>query len=230
MLRRLFLGFIVAFGVSWLAACERDSPTAPGTVCVVSLTPEVADIGREGGTANLVIVASDPTCAWTVLRSVTWVTLLQNFNGPGSTTLRYEVQANPLSEVRTATLTIGNSTHTIRQEGQPPPVCTYLLTPTNASFIDDGGEGTAMVSAGSTCAWTASSNATWVTITSGGQGTGNGTITYRVSPNVDVTSRTATITVQGQTLIVLQEGATTTAARAPSSGMPPAAPLVGMHP
>jgi len=45
-----------------------------------------------------------------------------------------------------------------------------------------GGEGTVAVAAPSGCAWTAVSNATWITITGGASGAGGGTVTYTVAP------------------------------------------------
>ena len=55
----------------------------------------------------------------------------------------------------------------------------------------------------SACAWTASSNASWITITSGASGTGNGRVGYLVLPNVGG-SRTGTLTVAGETFTVSQ--------------------------
>ena len=43
-----------------------------------------------------------------------------------------------------------------------------------------GGAASVAVTTTSGCAWTASESLTWVTITSGGSGTGNGTVNYTV--------------------------------------------------
>jgi hypothetical protein len=42
------------------------------------------------------------------------------------------------------------------------------------------------------------SNATFITITSGSSGTGNGTVNYSVAANTGTTSRTGTMTIAGQ--------------------------------
>ena len=52
-----------------------------------------------------------------------------------------------------------------------------------ASFGASGGTGKITVSAGPSCAWTASPAAAWITISSGASGTGNGTVTYNVAAN-----------------------------------------------
>jgi hypothetical protein len=54
------------------------------------------------------------------------------------------------------------------------------------------------------CAWTATSNANWITFTSDTSGTGNGIVTYLVSDNFATTPRTATLTIAGQTFTVHQ--------------------------
>jgi uncharacterized protein (TIGR03437 family) len=86
--------------------------------------------------------------------------------------------------------------------------CTYSLSPTSASPGAAQTSGTITVTAGTGCAWTAASNATsWITITGGASGTGNGTVSYTVAANTGTTSRTGTITVGGQTFTVTQAAA-----------------------
>ena len=53
------------------------------------------------------------------------------------------------------------------------------------------------MTAGTGCGWTATSNDTWITISSGGSGTGNGTVNYTVAANTGTSSRTGTMTVAG---------------------------------
>ena len=49
----------------------------------------------------------------------------------------------------------------------PPPVsCTYSLTPADATVTAAGGSGTATLRTEDACAWTASTNAAWLTLTS----------------------------------------------------------------
>ena len=60
------------------------------------------------------------------------------------------------------------------------------------------------VSTTSACSWTASSNASWITITSGASGSGNGSLAYSFAANTG-DSRTGTLTIAGQTYTVTQE-------------------------
>ena len=61
--------------------------------------------------------------------------------------------------------------------------CSYSLSANNQSFSSSGGPGSVNVVTTSGCAWTATSNANFVSITSGASGTGNGTVSYTVAAN-----------------------------------------------
>lgn len=74
-------------------------------------------------------------------------------------------------------MTIAGRTFTVTQDGG----CTYTLSPASATFGCAGGTSSFTVSASnSACAWTASENRAWTSITSGSSGTGGGTIGYTV--------------------------------------------------
>jgi hypothetical protein len=60
------------------------------------------------------------------------------------------------------------------------------------------------VSTGSTCAWTARSNDSWITVTAGASGTGNGTVRFTVAANPGK-KRNGTLTVAGDTVRVEQD-------------------------
>jgi Tol biopolymer transport system component len=63
--------------------------------------------------------------------------------------------------------------------------------------------GTVNATAAGGCSWTAVSNAGWITVTSGANGSGNGAVGYSVAVNSGV-ARTGSITVAGQTFTVMQ--------------------------
>src|SRR5439155_167087 len=71
-----------------------------------------------------------------------------------------------------------------------------------------------------TCGWTATDSATWITITSGASGTGNGTVSYSVTANTSATPRTGTLTIAGQTFTVNQAGVACTFTLSPTSVSP----------
>src|SRR5262245_46000566 len=94
-----------------------------------------------------------------------------------------------------------------RSQCQPFPV----------SALFRGGTGSFTVTSQGGCAWTASSGAGWITITSGASGSGNGTVAFTVSANTATTSRTGTITAGGQTFTVTQAAAPCTYVLSPVS-------------
>lgn len=95
----------------------------------------------------------------------------------------------------------GNYTLSLRSQS-----CTYAVTPSSQSFGSGSGAGSLSVLTDSGCGWTASSNASWLSITSAATGTGNSNISYSVAANTSSSSRTGIISVQGQTHTVTQAG------------------------
>lgn len=86
--------------------------------------------------------------------------------------------------------------------------CTFSISPTSSSQPAGGGTASVSVTAGAGCAWTAVSNAAFITITAGSSGSGNGTVSYSVSSNAGTSSRTGTMTIAGLTFTVTQAGTT----------------------
>jgi hypothetical protein len=110
------------------------------------------------------------------------------------------VSANT-GDARSGTLTVAGQAVTVTQAAAP--ACTFTASPMSQSFSDRGGDGRVTVDASaSSCAWTATSNAGWITVTSGG-GTGDGDVRYTVSVNTGA-ARTGTLTAAGQTITISQ--------------------------
>lgn len=83
--------------------------------------------------------------------------------------------------------------------------CSYSISPSTASHVSAGGTGTFQVSASSGCSWSASSDMSWITITSGG-GSGDGVVTYTVAGTTSVSARTGRITIQDRIFTITQTG------------------------
>jgi len=87
----------------------------------------------------------------------------------------------------------------------PPPVCTYTIGSSGASYTASGGSGSVSVTVtDSRCTWTATSNTSWITVTGGSTGLGNGTVNYQVAFNNTGIDRTGTLTIAGETFTVSQ--------------------------
>jgi bacillolysin len=165
--------------------------------CTWTLDPTGASYGSAGGSGNVGVTAGTG-CAWTAASNDTWITVTGGSSGSGNGTVSYGV-APSATPARTGTMTIGGQTFTVEQASG----CTYALDPTSASFGSDGGSGTVAVTAGTGCAWTAASHDSWITVTGGSSGSGNGTVSYGVAPSA-TPARTGTMTIGGQTFTVEQ--------------------------
>ncbi|MCE5265311.1 MAG: fibronectin type III domain-containing protein [Deltaproteobacteria bacterium] len=94
--------------------------------------------------------------------------------------------------------------------------CTYAISPASQSFTAAAGSGTVTVTATAGCSWTATEAASWVTITSGASGTGNGTVRYTVAANTGA-ARSATMAVAGRSFTISQAAGACTYAISPAS-------------
>jgi hypothetical protein len=85
--------------------------------------------------------------------------------------------------------------------------CSYSISPPSQSFPGNGsisGSAIVTVTTATGCNWTAFSNASFINITSGSSGTGNGTVQYSVAANGTTAIRNGTLTIAGQTFTVYQ--------------------------
>jgi len=91
--------------------------------------------------------------------------------------------------------------------GTETEFCTYSINPESQIFTYSGGAGSIAVNASlNGCQWTAVSNDNWVTITSGNNGSGTGTVNFSVGQNLSTVTREGTITVAGITFRIIQHG------------------------
>jgi len=167
--------------------------------CSFSITPGLDIFGINGGTGS-VTVNTAAGCAWTASANASWLTLIGGHGGTGNGTVNYSVAANS-GTYRTGTMTIAGRTFSVAQVGS----CNATIGPTSKSFFSGGGTGTVYVRAPAGCNWTASSNSSWVTITSATTGSGDGSITYSVAVNGTGAPRTASLSIAGELFTVTQD-------------------------
>ena len=171
------------------------------TACTYDVFPDSQSFGSTGGNGNIGITTLNG-CPWTATTDVSWITLgVGNGGGSGSTAVTYWVNGNQTTQTRTGTITVAGHVTTITQEGI---TCSYDISPANRSFTSDGGSDYVNMAAADACSWTATSNDSWITITSGGSGSGWGTIYYSAATNPTGSPRTGTISIVGQTFSVFQ--------------------------
>jgi Putative binding domain, N-terminal len=103
------------------------------------------------------------------------------------------------------------------QEAAP---CAFDVRPGNLTISPAGGSIAASVSALNGCTWAASVNVSWITVTSGARGNGDGAATFSVAANTGPL-RSANITIAGQTFSVTQD-ASGSVSSGPGPGPAPA--------
>jgi len=94
----------------------------------------------------------------------------------------------------------------VREVDDEAPACSYTLDRTSGDFVVQGGSDAVNVTTSPSCAWTAVSQAVWISVDSGLSYTGTATVTYTVAENTASSSRTGTLTIAGETFTVHQTG------------------------
>ncbi len=191
-------------------AGQTATVTQAGVPCSFTASPTAATPGGNGGALSVTVTAQ-AGCNWTATTATSWITITGGSSGSGNGTVNYTVAVNPASTTRTGSLTVAGQTVTVTQDA----ACAFTVSPLAPTPSAAGGAATLTVTSGAGCGWTAVSNATWITITSGSSGTANGSVGYNVTANATSSSRTGTMTVAGQTVPVTQP-TSLTAPTAPS--------------
>lgn len=130
--------------------------------------------------------------------------------------LPYSYDSSPPSRRRSYVSTNGFSFSIVDDLGVPGNLsfravarlanaCNYSISPTSQNFTATGGAGAISVTTTAGCAWTASTNDSFITITTP-SGSGPGNANFSVAPNSTTATRTGTILVAGQSFTVTQTG------------------------
>ncbi|MBF0536980.1 MAG: DUF1566 domain-containing protein [Nitrospirae bacterium] len=201
----------------WGGDCSGTSSTCPLTMsatksvtatftpsCNFAITPTSKTFTLSGGSDNVTVTAVTG-CTWSATSNVSWISVTSGSSGSGNGSVFYSVTANTGALQRIGTMTIAGKTFTVTQDGTG---CTYSITPTGKQFTSSVGNDSVSVTAPTECTWSAASNFSWITVTSGSSGSGNGSVTYSVTANTDAGQRMGTMTIAGQTFNVTQDGAT----------------------
>jgi hypothetical protein len=183
-----------------LSVAGRTVTVSQASGCSYSATPTTVSIGAVGGTGTPISVSAGSGCTWTAASNVGWVTILTGATGTGGGSVTYAVQPNT-GAARNGTLTVAGQSVTISQGA----ACVYNISPMNHTFEKGGGSEKVSVTTQTGCTWTAVSNDSWITVTSGSSGTGNGNVMYSVAANNTGNNRTGTMTVAGFTYTVTEK-------------------------
>jgi len=180
--------------------------------CTYSVTPSSLPNVQPSGGSGTISVNTQAGCAWGFSTDSMWITLSSptavNGQVTGSGLLNYVIAATTLPTTQTGNIFINGPTPAIDiPVTQGAASCSMTLNPA-ANTISAAG-GTSSFGVQTSCTWVASSNTTWITVSSPSStspsgtvpsvsGTGNGTVPFTAQPNGCVDPQTGTITVTSQ--------------------------------
>lgn len=166
------------------------SPSSPWTL------PSLAN----GWSVSVFVSPAD--AQWSATSNASWITITPAFPTIGNATVQFGVTDNTAAAPRTGTISVGGSVYTITQLGSS----TLSLSSTSTTIGAGSAVGSVNVNTFVGITWTATTNAAWLTITSGASGTGSGTVTWSAVANPNTTARVGTLTIGGQAYTVNQAG------------------------
>jgi Putative binding domain, N-terminal/Viral BACON domain len=183
--------------------------------CSYTVAPLTTSVTAAGGAGTPIAVQTADGCAWTAGSNAAWLSIASGASGTAAGSVGFTALPNT-GGARTGTLTIAGQSVTITQAGATTASCTYTVNPTSLSLAATNGAGTVAVTATAGCAWTAAATVPWLSVTSGGSGTGDGGVTIAASDNTGA-ARSGTVTVANLTVTVNQAAAACSFAVSPTS-------------
>src|SRR5205823_3283155 len=150
-----------------------------GQGCTFSLSSNSASATAAGGFGTFDVRAASG-CAWAANSNAAWLSIASGATGSGNGTVQYSAASNTGPD-RSGTITAAGQTFTVTQSAG----CSYSISPTTQNIASGGGPLTVTVTAPAGCSWNATSTAAWITVSSGGSGSGGGTVQLAIAPNPD---------------------------------------------
>lgn len=193
-------------------------------VCNPSISPSSQSVAAAGASGSVTVTAASG-CTWTATSGTGWINITSGATGSGGGSVGYSIDSNGGATQRTGTATIAGQVFSVTQAAATTS-CSFALDSTSDDPAAGGGTGSVRVTTDDGCAWTASSDASWLTITRGTSGSGSGTVRYSVSANTG-SSRTGHMKIAGMVFTVVQDGAACSYAISPSSIQAPASGATG---
>ena len=181
--------------------------------CAYGISPSSQNVSA-GGSNGTVSVTTAAGCPWTSSSGASWITISSGGSGSGDGQVGYTVASNT-GPARQGSLTIAGRTFSVSQESG----CTFDISPSGSSVPATASNGSVSVTAGGGCAWTASSGASWISITNGASGNGAGQVAYSVAANSGP-ARQSSLTVAGRAFTISQASGCTYSVSPTSADVP----------
>ncbi|MFL6274729.1 MAG: BACON domain-containing protein [Blastocatellia bacterium] len=202
------IGNFAKFNPPTIANGKVYVPTFSGQLHVYGLLPVIAPTGaafEASGDEGRIQISATPGIHWAAQTTDPWI-MLKSASGNGDGEVTYIVRDNFAGSPREGTISVAGRTFAIKQAGEMETDCTSTIAPAYTAVAAQGGSGSLTVSTPEHCSWQAESNVSWITITSGCCGIGDGQITYTVAANTGAGGRKGVISVGSQSFAVKQAG------------------------
>ena len=213
MAARLFAVWLAMLATVAAAGCTESTTSIAqpsSSKCQITATNQPASYPSAGGRGS-VSIAATRDCGWSISSNASWIALAGERSGSGDAVINYTVSENPVPSARSGMLNVEAVQLPVSQAAAP---CTYAIAPSEASIAAAGGAHSVAVTTTSGCAWSAASNASWITVSNGATGNASATVSLSIGANAG-TAREGTVTVAGRTFVARQ------AAASGSPGNPP---------
>jgi hypothetical protein len=213
--------FIAGLGDNRVRRVAGVGVPSPPVGCGFSLSPSRESFTAQGGLGSFNL-NTGAGCDWFLSFSDAWIAPvspgpLSPGGGPprgaGPRKIIFSVAANT-GAARSGSISVGGQSFDVNQQGFS---CTIFVNPGRLAFAGAGGNSTLVVNAPPGCFWSATSNDSWITIVSGGDGFGSGRVILRASPNTDG-ARSGTININGIAGGTIVSVLTVSVAQSPTTG------------
>src|SRR5262249_5267157 len=157
----------VALALAWSLAAVSCTSSSLGVTtpsearCQVSVQNSITATAPAAGTSGTLALTTARDCTWTVSSNAAWAQITENTSGQGDGTITYKILENPDAVQRRATFDVNTAQVTVTQDAA---ACRFSVSPANATVTSDGGTVAVTITTPNGCAWTAVSDASWLTI------------------------------------------------------------------
>jgi hypothetical protein len=192
---------------------ERARIRQDAAACRFELSSTEQTMPARGGSGGITVTAANG-CPWSARADASWVVLTSGTSGTGTGNVNFTVAANSATTARSASITVAGQTVNVTQQANVssplPSACTVTVTPKDVTFGASGTSSSSIaVAAAPSCEWSATSNASWISLIGATSGTGNGSVTFSVRSNTGA-PRSSSLTIGDQTVPINQLAGTTT--------------------
>ena len=180
---------------------KSEKITQTGATFAISETTHEFCFASDTGTVDL--TTNSTNALWTAASDSGWLTITSVTSGAGNQTLAYSLSDNYDWADRVGVIIIKGNSGTERAR---LTVTQHYIYVDDTYFWLDAGTGSASttVHVGGACAWTATTDSDWITLTAG-SGTGDGTLSFSRTANTTGDYRFGSITIGPVVVYVYQD-------------------------